>query len=68
MIKYYYLWSGVDAIEDFDDDPSREEAIERLMLKSSGDWTLWERKGLQAKLVAIKSERSGLQIIDVDPY
>jgi len=49
----YYLWRGVDAIEDLEDCHSFEEALRELRRKVLGDWTLWRRQGYNAQLVAV---------------
>lgn len=49
---FYYLWNGIGEIEDLDCS-TLEEAVEELASKVVGDWTLWQRNGMNARLVAI---------------
>jgi hypothetical protein len=48
----YYLWNGIGAIEDLDCS-TLDEAVQELNSKVIGDWTLWQRDGMKARLVAI---------------
>lgn len=50
----YYLWCGIGAIEELEDCTTRDQAIKELDSKSDGDWTVWERTGLGAILLAVK--------------
>lgn len=52
-MKSYYLWSGTGAIEDLEDCTSCDEAVKELKFKTAGDWTLWQRDGMNVRLVAI---------------
>lgn len=54
----YYLWRGLDAIEDLECD-SESEARAALDSKVTGDWTLWRRNGFEVKLLGVKRCESG---------
>lgn len=69
---YYYLWSGLGAIEDLDDaEPlvyTAAKAVAALKAKTGGHWTLWLREGYRAILVATwLAERKELTLIPIDP-
>jgi hypothetical protein len=59
-MNHYYLWSGIDAIEDLDDCDNLDEALRELRSKVTGDWTLWRRDGYRAKLIAIYKPESNV--------
>ncbi len=71
----YYLWRGVDAIEDLDDCDNDEVALRVLRAKTCGNWTLWRRDGTEAKLLGVKCDVEETHIYQtaamhpkLDPY
>lgn len=58
MNPSYFLWAGTDAIRflNDEDEPVRDKAaaveILRRGLDEPRDWTLWERRGAEVRLVA----------------
>ena len=58
-MKSYYLWRGVDAIEDLEDCETDEQARAALAAQTSGHWTLWRREGLTATLLGVNLTDSG---------
>lgn len=55
----YYLWRGVDAIEDLEDCETDQQARAALEKQTGGDWTLWKREGMTARLLGVKLCGSG---------
>ena len=54
---YYFLWSGIGAIEDLDDaevlTDTPAKALAALTAKVDGHWTLWLREGYRSILIAV---------------
>lgn len=57
-MNQYFLWSGLGAIEDLDQEgvTTLNQALSALTAKVSGDWTLWWRSDMYVTLIAAKVE------------